>query len=78
MDRQRQEAAEEMATYMDKLASLNASGIQPGDSVVREFSLYAGEYFSLEQALSLSVMSMGKGKGWLGTFFAVCCFSICQ
>lgn len=31
VDRQRQEAAEEMATYMDKLASLNASGIQPGD-----------------------------------------------
>ena len=31
MDRQRHEAAEEMATYMDKLASLNASGIQPGD-----------------------------------------------
>lgn len=74
LDLQRQEAAEEMAAYMDKLASLNASGIQSGDSVVREFSLYAGEYFSLEQALSLSVVSLGKEKGWLGTFLVVCRF----
>ncbi|KAI1456286.1 hypothetical protein F4805DRAFT_476069 [Annulohypoxylon moriforme] len=64
LDSLRKHSAKDMASYMTKLASLNTTGIEAGDSIVREFSLHDFDYFSLEQTISLGIHPVGQG--WIG------------
>jgi hypothetical protein len=59
----RDDAAQALATYFQEL------GTDPnivGESLVRNFSVYDDEHFSIEQDISICVVR--SGQGWLGMF----------
>ncbi|XDG08249.1 hypothetical protein ABKA04_007864 [Annulohypoxylon sp. FPYF3050] len=64
LDALRAHTSREMAEYMTKLASLNTTGIEAGNSIVREFSLHDFDNFSLEQTISIGIHR--SGQGWIG------------
>ena len=66
LDRTRHCAEDSWACYVENLARGREVEGRSGDSVVREFSVHDHDHFSLEQDISIHIMSTG-GK-WLGEF----------
>lgn len=66
LDDLRRNASAKMDTYLEDL--LLPQNHQICDSVVRRYSIHSEKLFSIEQEISISVMSLGEQ--WVGMFEA--------
>ena len=57
LDALRDLCAKDMNNYLEKM---KLDGIEPGDSVVRRFSVHNNTHFSLEQDISFCISDCGK------------------
>ena len=61
LDALRDVCAKDMDNYLE---NIKLDGIEPGDSVVRRFSVHDNTHFSLEQDITLYIAD--SGQSWTG------------